>query len=800
MVVLTLGLAIGAGTAVFSIVDGVLVRPLSYQDPERLVRLAEGYEGATALRAGARFSNVTFHQWRDAGFKTVAALGGYGESGDALLETTDARALTRVTLVTPGLFRLLGASPAVGRLFADDDVNEGAEPVVVLSESLWRERFGGDPAVVGQTARISGQPHRIIGVTPRGFTFPDDKTRFWLAFGIPRPSGSSQSGSFTTFFAVGRLKPDASPSQAAAEGTAVARTIEPKPLAARATFGDGGAAFVRATPLLDEMTVSIKTPLVVVAAGILCILLIACVNASNLLLSRRVARQRELAVLTALGANRTMLARQLLTECLLLSAAGGALGVLLAFWAVQGLPSLAPADFPRLENVHVDLRVLAAAVSLSVLTGLATALVPMLVTRTDVATLLRGAGTGGVIAPAVGAQSQRLLLASQSAFTVVLLIAAVLLGRSFVTLIRVDAGYTAPGAVVADVLRPDTGQDSAQRYATLMRQALDRLASTPGITAVAIGSMTALDSNNSLQAFPIPGAPTTQSGAGAEVARRTALTRTYSVTPGYDRAVGLRVKSGRFLIDADAVGNNSRWVVNEEFARLYLPPNPVGRRFPWRRGNLAAELEIVGVVGNVLKDGNGTKPSPEVYRILRPTEPFYNYQIVARTNGDASAVIPVVRDVIRQIAPDATVNAVPLSQRFSESVAQPRLATTVFAALAVIAASLTAIGLFAALAYRLSQRRREFGVRAALGASRRDLVRLSMREGLMPAGIGIIVGVLAALGLMRFMQAILFGISAQDTVSFVAAPLLLIPCAVAACLLPAVRASRVNPMATLLTE
>jgi predicted permease len=798
--ILTLALGIGAGTAVFSIIDGVLVRPLPYVDPDRIVRLAEGYEGAAPLRTGARLGNVTYHALKDAEPRTVAAIEGYTEGGDALVEIDGGRTLIHLARVTPGLFGLLGISPSVGRFFDNGDAAEGSEPVVVLSDGLWRERFASDAAVVGRTVAILGQPYRVIGVTERGFVFPDQKARLWALLDVPRPTGPPQNPFFTTFFAVARLRPGATAAQAAAEATAVARGIDPKPLAARITFGDGGAAFVRATPMLDEMTSGVEAALIVVAAGIACILLIVCVNVANLFLSRGAARHRELAVRTALGANWGALARQLLTESLVLSLIGGALGVVLAFWIVRALPLLAPADFPRVDNVQVDFRVLAVAVLLSLFTGVVAAVAPIVgVARVDLARAFRGEGTSGAVAHGLRDRMRGLLLTAESAFAVVLLVAAVLLARSFLNLIQVDAGYTREGVVVADVFRPDTSQESAQRYAPLMRQALERVRSLPGVTAAAIGSMSPLDGNTSLQGFPVPGSLPAAPLAGG-TAPRTALTRSYAVMPGYESAMGLRLRAGRFLVDSDEVADPVRWVVNEEFARLYLPEHPVGRGFPWRRGNQDVQLEIVGVVGNVLKDGNAGTPSPEIYRILRSTEPFFNYQIIARTTGDPDAIVPALRNVVREVAPDATVNIVPLSQRFSDSVAQPRLATTVFGTLAVLASGLTALGLFAALSYSLSLRRQEFGVRVAVGATTGDLVRMAIGQGIAPTVIGILIGIVASAGVTRFMQGVLFGITPLDVLSFVAAPSVLVPVALAACLLPAFRAARVDPMTTLRAE
>jgi hypothetical protein len=332
-----------------------------------------------------------------------------------------------------------------------------------------------------------------------------------------------------------------------------------------------------------------------------------------------------------------------------------------------------------------------------------------------------------------------------------------------------------------------------------MHEALTRVRALPGVVAAGISSMSPLDANTSLQAFPVPGSLTATQFATGGAAPQTALTRSYAVTPGYEQAIGLRLREGRFFEESDQVSESARWIVNEEFARLYLPPHPAGKRFPWRRGDQRVELEIVGVVGNVLKDGNATAPLPEVYRVLRETTPFFNYQIVVRT-GDLDAVAPAVRNAIREVAPDATVRLVELSERVADSVAQPRLAAIVFGALAAVASGLAALGLFAALSYSLSQRRREFGVRVAVGATRMRLMRMVVRQGVAPACIGILVGMAAAASVTRFMQGVLFGVTSLDAVSFAAAPLLLIPVALTACLLPALRAARLDPVATLRAE
>jgi predicted permease len=791
--ILTLALGVGATTAVMSAVYGVFLRPLPYPGADRIVRLSEGYQGATPLRPGAFLGNVTYHAWTDSGPRAIESIEGYNTTNEAVVSLDERTDYMGAAQVTTGALQLVGARAALGRLFVRSDAVAGQPPVVVISDALWRERFRGAADVVGKTFGVFGEPYTIVGVTEPGFMFPARDIRFWFPMSIEEPTGPRQNPRFTAFYALARLKAGFTPSQAAAEGTAVARTIDPKPLAARLRFGDGGAAFVRARTILDEDTASIRAGVYVVTAGVGCILLIVCVSVAGLLLSRGAARRRELAVRAAIGAGRRRLAIHAVAEAVVLAVAGGALGIILAWWQVRALPALAPADFPRIDAVRLDLPVLASALLMTMATAVACALAPMLSTmrvdlgeafREQSATQTRSAG-----------HLRRALLVAQSVFTVVLLVAAALLGRSFLRLVEVDAGYVASQALSITVARPSTDEASAQRYGPLMAEALEQIRALPDIVAAGIGSMTPLDTNTSLQAFPVPGGVTMQ-GQPA----RTALTRSYSITPGFERALGLRLIAGRFFTEADQVSQDALWLVNEEFARLYLPPNPVGRRFPWSRRNVPIQLEIVGVVGNVLKEGNDATVQPEIYLLRRNASPWFNDQFVARVSGDVGSAAQRIRAAVMGVAPDAAVLIAPLTERVAESVARPRFAALVFMALAAFALLLTAIGLFASLSYSMWQRRREFGVRVAFGATRPDLVVMVVRQGVLPVIAGLAIGLAAAAGLTRFMRATLFGVTPLDATAFAAAAVLLLAVAVVACVIPARFAAKSDPIAVLRAE
>jgi predicted permease len=620
---------------------------------------------------------------------------------------------------------------------------------------------------------------------------------------IPEATGRVANPAFSALFAVARLRPGATIEQVAAEGTTIARRRDPKPLAARLTFGDGGAAVVHARPMADEMTARVRSSLLILSAGIGCILLIACVNAANLLLSRGAMHTREFAVRAALGASRGRLTRDLLTQSLLLAGVATAIGLLVAALAIRAASRLAPADFPRLDDIRLDLPTFGIAVGATLFTALAAAVPAIWQLRrvSSAAAVTRGYSQG--MAPIRGGRRLRSgLIAAEAAFAVVVLVAALLLARSFVELARVDPGYSPEGVLVADIHRPGSDLASATQFAPLMAEALERIRALPGVEAAAFGVPTPLDVNTSLAAFPSLKSVRTEeqvvAGVGAPVP--TALARFYGVTPGFDRALGLRLRVGRFFERADQdSGDVVRWVVNEEFARLYLPPDPVGREFPWARAGKPVRLEIIGLVANVLKNGNDEAPAAEIYGIRRDTDPFFNPALVVRA-APGSDLGPAIRAVLRDVAPEAIVAIAPLTDRVSASLAMPRLASALFACIAILATALTALGILAALSYGLAQRAREFGVRAAVGATRRQIVALVARDGALPATVGVILGLLAAVAVTRGMRSVLFGISPVDVVSFVVAPALLVPVALLACLVPALRSSRIDLVSVLKSD
>lgn len=789
---LTLALGIGANTAIFSVVYGVLFKPLPYAEPDRLVRVSEEHPGANAPLRGAYLSDVTLESWS----KSMRTLEDIAAYSDAVV-TVGREAPERLpgALASPSLFPLLRVAPAAGRFFLPEEAVEGAPCVVVLSHALWRARFGASAAsptgTMGRSIVVEGRSCEVVGVAPQGFDFPVSGTALWLPYVINPPQPAEQRG-IEIFSALARLRPGATPLQAAAEGTAAARAM-PRPMAADMLFGKGQTVEVRVRPFVAAMTAGVRPALLVLAVGVGLVLLIACANVSNLFLARSLARRRELAVRAALGASRRRLAAQLLTESLVLSLTGGALGLLLAWGLTAALPALAPDDLPRLQEIRLDGHVLAFAGLASLLAGLLSGLVPA----------WRGLQVGP--APALHEGDHRVtggagkglrggLLVAEAALAVVLLVGAGLLARSFAQLLHLDGGYDPEHVLTAQLFLPDAGEDPA-RNAEVVDAVLERLRALPGVTAAGAANMAPLGNSTAIRGFTLP------TGNEPAMIRATAWT----VTPDYGRALGLRVKSGRFLEDGDVNAGTQALVVNEELARLYFTNGQpvVGRRWKGVLGPEDRVTEIVGVVANVLKDGPDRPPQPEIYLAAsRSTgRAFQQPYLLVRTTGDPLALAPDLRRLVREIEPRAALDDVDrLTGRLSEAVAQPRFAalvTTIFAALALF---LAATGLYGVLTYGVSQRRREMGIRGALGSTRAGLLRLILREGLALTVTGLVIGLGVAAGVTRLMQSLLFGVNPLDAVAFAAAPLAMLAVAVAACLIPARRAASVDPAEALRSE
>jgi len=792
-VLLTLGLGIGSTSSVFSVVNGLLLQPLPYPESRQLVRLWEEHPGGTSPAGNRWLSQRTRDAWT-AHSRTIENIGAYrafeytvriGEEPSRMFGAT----------ISPSVFRLLRATPALGRFFLDQEEVAGAAPVAVLSNRLWRDRYASDPTVVGKSLVVDGRTYTIVGVARPGLDFPDPRVSFWIPYVLP--TDAAEPGRTVVFSAIGRLRDDVTPAQAVAEGTAVARGV-PRPPSSDFFFGKGGPVVVHARPFAADMTWLVRPALIALSAAVSLVLLIACANVANLMLTRGMARQRELALRAALGGSRARLIRQLLTESAVLAALGGAVGIGLASAFVRLLPLIAPERLPRLSDVTIDASVMTFALVASVFAAMVSGLAPALrSTGLELNESFRGSqGSTGAGSPG-NRRLRAALLIVEAAFAVVLAVGASLLGHSFLRLTRVDAGYDTTHVLTFGVDLPD-GEALPQRTAQLIDGVLERVRATPGVTVAGAGNMRPLLPMTAISAITLPAGV----GRGKPTTGRVLF---YVVTPGYAEALGLRLKAGRLFTEHDARGGLRAAVVNQEFVSRFVADGPVvgmrlGRLF---QGDAGAESEIVGVVANVLKDGNDMVPQPEIYFPDRSAgaNMLGCCDFVVRSSGDEAVLVSSLRRYVREVAPDAAIERiVPLQTLLSASWDRPRFAASVITGFAGLALALAGIGLYGALTYSVSQRRRELGLRSALGASRRSLVTLVIREGLSVTIVGVGVGLIAAMLTTRLIQTLLFGITPLDAVSFLLGPAVLVLVGLIACVLPAIRAARTDPAVVLRGE
>lgn len=786
---LALTLATGMTTAVFSVIYGVLLRPLPYPEPDRLVRIYEEHPGAPKPPGDPQMTNTTLNAW-SAKLAALEAIAPYGPI-DYTVGLPDGAVRLHGADVGAGIFSILRASPALGRFIAPGENVDGASRVVVLSDRLWRERFGGKPDVIGRSIPIDGTPHRIVGIARPGFRFPDDSTLLWRPYVDPTVKDPTVQGGVWMISALGRLKARATPAQASAEGTTLAQRLTRPPVTTM-LLGVGGPIQVRVDGLADEMTSAVRGVLVVVGASVAFVLLLACANVSNLFLSRGVARQREFALRSALGAARRRLAQQLAMESLVLAACGSAGGLVLAAILIDVVNTVAPANFPRLHDVHLDRVVMLFAAGLTGVTTLLTGLLPAIRgTSFDLSASLHG-GDGAIAGGFRGVRARRLrdaLMVVEAAVAVVLIVGAALFARSFERLLRVDPGYDPDGVVVAQVFPP--ADATAARLTTITRDVVQRVRALPGVTSAGAGNMMPFSDSTYVASVQVPPPP-----GGDRPAR--AIAYFYQVTPGYIEALGVRLVAGRLLDDRDDRPEVRHVVVNEEFVRRSLGSRAaVGQVLPQVESK--PPIEIVGVVSNVLKDGRDNHPTPEIYAPIPAAAPItYELDLVVRTSGDSRHLGADLARVVREVDAQTVVgSATPLADRLSASVAQPRFATLILLVFALLAVTLAAHGLYGVLSYAVSQRRRELSIRAALGAERATLIALVVREGLTVTTAGIFVGLVLAGLLSRLVQGFLFGVSGVDALAYAAAPVVIVPVAIAACILPAVRAAAAEPAAVL---
>jgi predicted permease len=781
--VLTLALGIGANTAIFSVVNGVLLRPLPYADPDRLYWVT-----IDRREIGNRFTlsvaDFLIMRERAQSFERLAAVRG------ERLNLTGGAEPERVAgmWVTADFFAALGARPAIGRTFLTHEDRPDSHPVAVVSHALWQRHLGSDPNAHGRTLRLNDKTYTVIGVMPPDFNFIAP-VEVWPVLQLSRPERRPPF----TLRLVGRLKPGASRQQLEAEFAAVQAEVEREyPDAQKAIWG------FAAEPLKHFLTGNVRLALLALLVAVGFVLLIATANVANLLLARASAREREMAIRAALGASRRRIVRQLLTESLLLAAAGGALGLLLAVWGLDLLVALGPANFPRLREVGIDRGVLGFTAAVSLTSGLFFGLVPALQTaRADLNESLKEGGRGST--EARGRQRLRaLLVVSQTALALMLLVGAGLMLRSFARLQRVDPGFNPEGVLAVPLTLPLTKYADDKKRVTLYREIVERVRALPGVRTASVGISVPPAGGGQVEYFEVEGHP-------IPAGQNYPLAEEVMIGPDYLRTLGIPLHSGRHFADGDDAEAPPVAIVNETMARRYFPAgSALGRRI--RAGGFGPEdpwITIVGVAGDVKFAGLDAETSPTIYlpvgQQLWWRTPMY---LVLRAEGaDASALTASVRGEVQSADRDLPVaNVKTGAQLVHETVGQPRFRTLLITIFAAVALLLAAVGIYGVISYSVSRRTHEIGVRMALGAGARDVLRLVISQGMRPALLGMALGLAGAFALTRLMEGLLFGVEATDSATFAATAALFALVALAACCVPAWRALKVDPVIALRCE
>lgn len=784
--VLTLALGIGANTAIFSAVNSVLLRPLPYQNPDELVMVWE-----TAPKLGFPRNNVApanFIDWRDQN-RVFAQIAAYGGNSVSLTGRGEPERIEGMR-VSAGLFPLLGVTPLLGRVFTEEEDRPGARNVVVLSHGLWQRRFGGDPGAVGQSLTLNDTPHTVVGVMPAHFRFPGREQELWVPMAFEPEEAAGRGDHYLTV--VARLKPGVPLRQAQAEMDAIATRLQEQ--YPQTNTGQG----VALVPLHEEFAGNVRKPLLLLLGVVGFVLLIACANVTNLLLARAAARQKELTIRSALGASRLRLMRQLLTESLLLSALGGVAGTLLGVWAVGLLDSLVPDSLAEAHGIAVDWRVLSFAIAVSLLTGVVFGLLPALQpSKSKLTEALKEGGRGGEGGESRG-RLRGALVVAEIALSLVLLAGAGLMIRSFYRLANVDPGFH-PGGTLTMRMELSGGKygDPVKRRAFYDRL-LQQAQSLPGVKSAGVITQLPLTTQGLHFSFSLEGQPPLPSGDLPQAAFRV-------ISQDYFRAMGIPLLRGRSFTPQDTADAQAVVVINRTMAERFWPgQDALGRRFkigsadsqnPW--------AVIVGVVGDVRQTSLYQELTPEMYVTYLQDRRFFAIprDLVLRMDGNPLSMAPAVRGEIWKLDKDLPLFRVQtMEQVLSLATAGQRFNMLLLSIFAALSLTLATIGVYGVMSYATAQRTHEIGIRMALGARTRDVLRLVIGRGLLLILIGVAVGLAGAFGLTRLMSGLLFGVSATDPLTFTLITLLLTAVSLLACYLPARRATRVDPLVALRYE
>jgi len=787
--ILALALGIGANTAIFSVVNTALLRPLPYPGGDRLMVVWDRLSKLGLTEFPVSYANYLDYKTGNRVFEDVAAF----SAAEFNLTTAENAERVPGVRVSANLFKMLGVTPAAGRFFLPEENALGRDTVVVLSDSLWRRRFGGEPGVLGKTILLDGNDLQIVGILPRAFSFapvnpPPD---VWMPVQPPDEPGRT-AGALEL---IAPLKPGSTVEQARADMAAIARGVEERYHPYRGPHGEDAGYGVSITPLRDQLYGGLRRGLLVLLAAVAFVLLIACANVANLLLVRTAGRRREIAVRRALGAGRLRLARQMLVESVTLALAGGALGLLLALWGVSALPALMPAGLPRLETIPLDARVLTFTLLVSLVTGLVFGAAPLIEGSGLQLTEALKAGGRGMAGGSRSGRLRHILITGEIALSLVLVIGAGLLIKSFVRLTSVNPGFRAQHLITARISLPENQYREDRRIAAFFHDLVERAHAVPGVQSASVVSRLPLTGGPGGDPFSIEGRPYDVTGSTPQVANQQI------VGADYFRTMQIPLLAGRVFAERES---QPVAVINQTMARGFwhaAPADAIGRRIvlgaprpgaPW--------LTIVGIVGDVRNSSLDAQPLPQMYVPVEHA-PARSMALVIRTAGDPEGVIAAVRAQIFAVVPSLPLYDVKtMTERQAATVAQPRFQTLLLGLFAALAVALAAIGIYGVIAQSVAQRTQEIGIRMALGAQPVSVLKLVLGEGLMVGLAGVGLGLAATLAVVRLLSGLLYDLPAFDPATFVGASLLLIAVVLAACYIPARRASRLDPMIALRWE
>ncbi len=801
IMVFSLALAIGANTAIFSVVYGVLLRPLPYPKPDQILAVNE----VSAKGGLMNFADPNFDDARNLNH-TFQGLADYSGTGVESVSGASEPTRTGVTFVSKDFFRVMGVHPVIGREFAAEEQKLGAPPVVLVSDNYWRQSLGASADLSQFKLRIDNRIYGVIGVMPPGFHFPPT-TDIWYPRELEEVYPSRTSHNWR---AVGRLRDGVSVEQARADLSSIGKGIASQ-------YGGQSPYVLRdiaVSPLQDKMTHNVRPALILLLGAVGFLLLVACANVANLLLSQASARERELAVRAALGAARGRLIAQFLTESLVLSLVSGFFGILAAFWGVQGLLALAPTDLPRLETVAINLPVLIFAFGVCVVVAMGLGIfTAMRATSGDLRGSLVEGGRGQA-----GSQGShklgRVIVATQIAITLALLVGAGLLGRSLLRVLSVDPGFRTEHILTMSLDMParkgfEPSADDASAKARMSAQIGDifaRLRAIPGVNEVGAANEIPLDGGLADGMF-FEASPQEQIKSYADFdkyAKDTARKGDAdycAATDGYFRALGIRLIRGRLFDERDGMNAPHVAVISQSLARIKWPTqDPIGRTIEF--GNMDGDLRlltIVGIVSDIHEDGLELPARPTVYVNLLQ-RPRGTIAVVMRAESDPSSVFSAARGILHDIAPDVPPRFRTFSEVYSASIGSRRFNLILVGAFAGTALLLALAGIYGVMSYTVTRRTREIGVRMALGAAQKDVLGMILKQGLFTAMVGLAAGVAGSLALTRLMASLLFGVTATDPITFVGVVLLLTFVALLASYLPARRATQVDPVIALRNE